>query len=253
MVCRFANPGVGRTTFWKISGARAGSRAGTHRDARSFRGGARRMGLRRHRGHRRGRLREENVARAGMPRGLWITKKRPARSRRSSQKFPARSRRKSFRGASRTLVRNVVRVEDDRPRKIKTTVTDGTYEISANDTHRATTAPPERRSANLRGHRHRFGRRARLDTTFRTALVFRFSETERFVTPRTPRSSPSRARLTRGDSMGGGGREHARAEPTDPTDLETVEKHTSALVGTILASILWVLSFGDRDDASEEA
>ena len=62
-----------------------------------------------------------------------------------------------------------------------------------------------------------------------------------------------RARLTRGDSMGGGGREHARAEPTDPTDLETVEKHTSALVGTILASILWVLSFGDRDDASEEA
>ena len=126
------------------------------------------MGLRRHRGHRRGRLREENVARAGMPRGLWITKKRPARSRRSSQKFPARSRRKSFRGASRTLVRNVVRVEDDRPRKIKTTVTDGTYEISANDTHRATTAPPERRSANLRGHRHRFGRRARLDTTFRT-------------------------------------------------------------------------------------
>ena len=53
--------------------------------------------------------------------------------------------------------------------------------------------------------------------------------------------------------MGGGGREHARAEPTDSTDLETVEKHTSALVGTILASILWVLSFGDRDDASEEA
>jgi hypothetical protein len=53
--------------------------------------------------------------------------------------------------------------------------------------------------------------------------------------------------------MGGGGWEHARIEPTDPTEAETVEKHTSALVGTILASILWVLSFGDRDDASEEA
>ena len=53
--------------------------------------------------------------------------------------------------------------------------------------------------------------------------------------------------------MGSGGQERVRAEPIDPTGAETVEKHTSALVGTILASILWVLSFGDRDDASEEA
>ena len=50
--------------------------------------------------------------------------------------------------------------------------------------------------------------------------------------------------------MGGGGREHARAEPTDPTELETVQKHTSALVGTVLASILWVLTFGDGDGGS---
>ena len=101
-------------------------------------------------------------------------------------------------------------------------------------------------------HRHRFETRAR---RYHVPNRARFSETERFLflTPRTHRSSPSRARLTRGDSMGGGGREHARAEPTDPTDLETVEKHTSALVGTVLASILWVLAFGDRDDASEEA
>ena len=108
----------------------------------------------------------------------------------------------------------------------------------------------ERRSANLRGHRHRFGTRAR---RYHVPNRARFSETERFLTPRTPRSSPSRARLTRGDSMGGGGWEHARVEPTDPTEAETVEKHTSALVGTVLASILWVLAFGDRDDASEEA
>ena len=88
----------------------------------------------------------------------------------------------------------------------------------------------------------------------RTALVFRFSGNGTFChSSDAPIVTFARARLTRGDSMGGGGREHARAEPTDPTDLETVEKHTSALVGTILASILWVLSFGDRDDASEEA
>ena len=99
-------------------------------------------------------------------------------------------------------------------------------------------------------HRHRFETRAR---RYHVPNRARFSETERFLTPRTPRSSPSRARLTRGDSMGGGGREHARVEPTDPTEAETVEKHTSALVGTVLASILWVLAFGDRDDASEEA
>ena len=53
--------------------------------------------------------------------------------------------------------------------------------------------------------------------------------------------------------MGSGGQERVRAEPIDPTGAETVEKHTSALVGTVLASILWVLAFGDRDDASEEA
>ena len=50
--------------------------------------------------------------------------------------------------------------------------------------------------------------------------------------------------------MGGGGWEHARIEPTDPTEAETVEKHTSALVGTVLASILWVLTFGDGDGGS---
>ena len=172
MVRRFANPGVGRTTFGKISGARARSRAGTHRDARSVRGEARRVGLRRHRGHRRGRLREENVARAGMPRGLWITKKRPARSRRSSQKFPARSRRKSFRGASRTLVPKRLCREDDRPRKNKSTVTNVTYEISANDTHRATTAPPNAVPRIFAAIGTASGR-ARADTTFRTALVFR--------------------------------------------------------------------------------
>ena len=93
-----------RTTFGKISGARARSRAGTHRDARSVRGEARRVGLRRHRGHRRGRLREENVARGGMPRaGLWITKKRPARSVWSSQKFPRVRGRKRFDAQSETL------------------------------------------------------------------------------------------------------------------------------------------------------
>ena len=53
--------------------------------------------------------------------------------------------------------------------------------------------------------------------------------------------------------MDSGGREHARAETTVATEAETVEKHTSALVGTVLASILWVPAFGDRDDASEEA
>ena len=52
--------------------------------------------------------------------------------------------------------------------------------------------------------------------------------------------------------MGGGGREHARAEPTDPTELETVQKHTSALVGTVLASILWMLTFADGDGGSAE-
>ena len=84
--------------------ARARSRAGTHRDARSVRGEARRVGLRRHRGHRRGRLREENVARGGMPRaGLWITKKRPARSVWSSQKFPRVRGRKRFDAQSETL------------------------------------------------------------------------------------------------------------------------------------------------------
>lgn len=51
--------------------------------------------------------------------------------------------------------------------------------------------------------------------------------------------------------MGGGGWEHARIEPTDPTEAETVEKHTSALVGTVLASILWVLNFGDGRSAEE--
>lgn len=50
--------------------------------------------------------------------------------------------------------------------------------------------------------------------------------------------------------MGSGGREHARAETTDATEAETVEKHTSALVGTVLASILWVLTFGDGDGGS---
>jgi hypothetical protein len=84
--------------------ARARSRAGTHRDARSVRGEARRVGLRRHRGHRRGRLREENVARGGMPRtGLWITKKRPARSVWSSQKFPRVRGRKRFDAQSEPL------------------------------------------------------------------------------------------------------------------------------------------------------
>ena len=29
-----------------------------------------------------------------------------------------------------------------------------------------------------------------------------------------------------------------------------MEKHTSALVGTVLASILWVLTFGDGDGGS---
>lgn len=60
----------------------------------------------------------------------------------------------------------------------------------------------------------------------------------------------ARARVSRGDLMGSGGREHARAETTDATEAETVEKHTSALVGTVLASILWVLTFGDGDGGS---
>jgi hypothetical protein len=60
----------------------------------------------------------------------------------------------------------------------------------------------------------------------------------------------ARARVSRGDLMGSGGREHARAETTVATEAETVEKHTSALVGTVLASILWVLTFGDGDGGS---
>lgn len=133
------------------------------------------MGLRRHRGHRRGRLREENVARAGMPRGLWITKKRPARSRRSSQKFPARSRRKSFRGASRTLVPKRLCRKTIVHEKTKNTVmlmTNGTYEISANYNHRATTAPPNAVPRIFAAIGTASGR-AHADTTFRTALVFR--------------------------------------------------------------------------------
>ena len=52
--------------------------------------------------------------------------------------------------------------------------------------------------------------------------------------------------------MGSGGQERVRAEPIDPTGAETVEKHTSALVGTVLASILWMLTFADGDGGSAE-
>ena len=61
----------------------------------------------------------------------------------------------------------------------------------------------------------------------------------------------ARARHPPGDLMGIGGQERVRAEPIDPTGAETVEKHTSALVGTVLASILWVLNFGDGRSAEE--
>jgi len=47
--------------------------------------------------------------------------------------------------------------------------------------------------------------------------------------------------------MGGGGQGHALS--TEKTDQLTVETQTSFLVGTILASILWQVTFGE--DASK--